>query len=96
MPSGRTGAAAEEEATAQIAFAELGAQRAPVASHESLTARELEVLRLVATGLSNAAVAEKLVVSPHTVHRHMANIRAKLGLSSRAAIAAYATREQLV
>ena len=49
-----------------------------------LTARELEVLRLVASGMSDAAVAEKLIVSPHTVHRHVANIRTKLGLSPRA------------
>lgn len=61
-----------------------------------LTARELEVLRLVAQGLSDAEVAERLVVSSHTVHRHVANIRTKLGLRSRAAAVAYATREGLI
>ena len=57
-----------------------------------LSARELEVLRLVAEGLSDAEIAERLVLSPHTVHRHVANIRTKLGLASRAAAAAHAAR----
>jgi len=55
-----------------------------------LTARELEVLRLVAGGASNARVAEALVVSEHTVHRHVANILRKLDVSSRAAAVARA------
>jgi pimeloyl-ACP methyl ester carboxylesterase/DNA-binding CsgD family transcriptional regulator len=57
-----------------------------------LSPRELEVLRLVADGLSDAEIAERLVLSPHTVHRHVANIRTKLGLASRAAAAAHAAR----
>jgi DNA-binding CsgD family transcriptional regulator len=57
-----------------------------------LSGRELEVLRLVAGGLSDREIARRLVLSPHTVHRHVANIRTKLGLPSRAAAAAYATR----
>ncbi len=57
-----------------------------------LTARELEVLVLVAGGLGDREIARRLVLSPHTVHRHVANIRTKLGLPSRAAAAAYATR----
>ncbi len=58
-----------------------------------LTERELEVLRLVAAGLSDREIAQRLVLSPHTVHRHVANIRTKLGLPPRAAAAAaYATR----
>ncbi len=61
-----------------------------------LSPRELEVLRLVAQGLSDADIAEQLVVSPHTVHRHVANIRAKLRLPSRTAAVAYATREGLL
>jgi DNA-binding NarL/FixJ family response regulator len=48
-----------------------------------LTPRELDVLKLVAQGLSNADIARQLVVSDHTVHRHLANIRRKLNLSSR-------------
>ena len=50
-----------------------------------LTAREVEVLRLVAQGLSDAQIAGRLFLSPHTVHRHVANVRTKLALPSRAA-----------
>jgi pimeloyl-ACP methyl ester carboxylesterase/DNA-binding CsgD family transcriptional regulator len=57
-----------------------------------LTRRESEVLRLVAAGLSNREIASSLVLSEHTVHRHVANILRKLALSSRAAAAAHATR----
>ena len=61
-----------------------------------LTARELEVLRLVADGLTNQAIAEKLFVSDHTVHRHLANILNKLSVSSRAAAVAQAARRGLL
>ena len=54
--------------------------------------RETEVLRLVAAGLSNREIASSLVLSEHTVHRHVANILRKLTQSSRAAAAAQATR----
>ena len=62
------------------------------AATTDLSARELEVLRLIAAGLSDAEIAERLVLSQHTVHRHVANIRTKLGLPSRAAAVAHATR----
>jgi len=58
--------------------------------------REREVLRHVADGLSDAEIADRLVLSPHTVHRHVANIRRKLGLHSRGAAAAAAARAGLV
>jgi predicted ATPase/DNA-binding CsgD family transcriptional regulator len=61
-----------------------------------LTSRELEVLKLVAQGLSNPDIARRLVLSEHTVHRHLANILRKLGLSSRAAAAAWGVRTGLV
>ena len=61
-----------------------------------LSERELEVLRLVALGLSDREIAERLVLSPHTVHRHVANIRTKLRLPSRAAAAAQAARLGLI
>jgi DNA-binding NarL/FixJ family response regulator len=61
-----------------------------------LTTRELEVLRLVAHGLTNQAIAEKLFVSDHTVHRHLANILNKLSVSSRAAAVAQAARRGLL
>jgi DNA-binding NarL/FixJ family response regulator len=58
-----------------------------------LSARELEVLRLMAEGLSNPQIAKRLVVSEFTVKRHVANILTKLDLPTRAAAAAYAARE---
>jgi pimeloyl-ACP methyl ester carboxylesterase/DNA-binding CsgD family transcriptional regulator len=57
-----------------------------------LSRRETEVLRLVAAGLSNREIASSLVLSEHTVHRHVANVLRKLAQSSRAAAAAQATR----
>jgi DNA-binding CsgD family transcriptional regulator len=60
-----------------------------------LSERELEVLRLVAEGLTNRDIAQRLVLSEHTVNRHVANILRKLGLSSRAAAAALAARHGL-
>jgi ATP/maltotriose-dependent transcriptional regulator MalT len=69
----------------------------PVSSSSGgLTEREIEVLRLVASGGSNRVIAEALVVSEHTVRRHLQNIFAKLGVSSRAAATAYAFQHNLV
>ena len=71
--------------------------RAPDAGAlEELSEREREVLGLVAQGLSDAQIAELLVISPHTVHRHVANILAKMRLPTRAAAAAQAARAGLV
>ena len=61
-----------------------------------LTGRELEVLRLVAAGESNRAIAATLVISEHTVARHVQNIFAKLGVSSRTAASAFAFAHHLV
>jgi pimeloyl-ACP methyl ester carboxylesterase/DNA-binding CsgD family transcriptional regulator len=61
---------------------------------EALSAREREVLGLVADGLSNAAIAEALRLSDHTVKRHVANILLKLDLPTRAAAAALIGRER--
>jgi pimeloyl-ACP methyl ester carboxylesterase/DNA-binding CsgD family transcriptional regulator len=63
---------------------------------QELTSRETEVLALVAGGLSDREIAERLVLSPHTVHRHVANVRTKLGLPTRAAAVAAATRRGLL
>jgi pimeloyl-ACP methyl ester carboxylesterase/DNA-binding CsgD family transcriptional regulator len=68
------------------------ADASQTAPDTDLSARELEVLRLVAAGLSDAEIAQRLVLSPHTVHRHVANIRTKLRLPSRAAAVAHAAR----
>lgn len=77
---------------------EPGADRAPAEEtvELELTSREIEVLTLVASGLSNREIAERLVLSPHTVHRHVANVRTKLGLPTRAAAVAAATRRGLL
>jgi DNA-binding CsgD family transcriptional regulator len=61
-----------------------------------LTGRELEVLRLVAAGETNHAIASRLHLADKTVHRHVSNIYAKLGVSSRAAATAYAYQHHLV
>jgi DNA-binding NarL/FixJ family response regulator len=60
-----------------------------------LSAREVEVLRLVATGKTNRAIADELFISEKTVARHVSNIFTKLGLSSRAAATAYAYQHHL-
>jgi LuxR family transcriptional regulator, maltose regulon positive regulatory protein len=54
--------------------------------------RELEVLRLISIGLSNHAIAERLFISEHTVHRHVANTFTKLNVSSRSAAVAHVAR----
>lgn len=61
-----------------------------------LSRRETEVLRLAAARLSNREIASSLVLSDHTVHRHVANILRKLTQSTRAAAAAHATRAGLI
>jgi len=58
-----------------------------------LTARERQIAELVSTGLTNRAIAVELFISPATVARHIANILAKLGFSSRAQIAAQVARD---
>jgi DNA-binding NarL/FixJ family response regulator len=61
-----------------------------------LTSREVQVLRHLATGRTNRAIADRLGISEKTVARHVSNIFAKLGLSSRAAATAYAFRHGLL
>lgn len=61
----------------------------------ALTVRELDVLRQVAAGKTNREIADALMISPHTVGRHLQNIFMKLGLSSRAAATAYAYEHDL-
>jgi DNA-binding CsgD family transcriptional regulator len=99
--------AALELEAARGVFAQLGAEpdlarvdsltrRAPSIDAHGLTLRELQVLRLVAAGETNKAIAAELVLSGRTVDRHVSNIFSKLGVSSRAAATAYAYKHQLV
>jgi DNA-binding CsgD family transcriptional regulator len=81
---GRDGLGARAEACARRALEELGA-RPPTARAGGLSAREVEVLRLVASGLGNADIARELVLSVRTVERHVANVYRKIGASGRTA-----------
>jgi len=92
-------AAAMELDAARDVFARLGAATdltrldrvaKPAARTHGLTPRELEVLRLLAAGKTNRAIAGELVLADKTVDRHVSNLFTKLGVSSRAAATAYA------
>ncbi|MBV8531664.1 MAG: helix-turn-helix transcriptional regulator [Candidatus Eremiobacteraeota bacterium] len=61
-----------------------------------LTSREREVAALVARGLSNASIAEELVISERTVESHVASAFEKLGIGTRAELAAYVVRQEAV
>jgi len=63
---------------------------------DKLTAREVEVLRVVAQGLTNEQVAERLVISPRTVDTHLTSIYSKIGVTSRVAATRYAIEHHLV
>ena len=88
----------------EVAAAEVVRQRltapAPPANAardtNGLTPREVEVLRLVSTGLNNHAIAERLCISEHTVHRHIANLLSKFDVPSRSAAVAHAARLGLI
>jgi DNA-binding CsgD family transcriptional regulator len=92
---GREARADAEERAAEEALTLLRAPRSAAPADE-LSARETEILRLVAQGLSDAQIASRLFLSPHTVHRHVANVRAKLRAPSRAAAVAHAARAGLL
>jgi DNA-binding NarL/FixJ family response regulator len=104
---GDSDAASLELAAARDALARLGAapdvawvesllEPAAFVSGHGLTSRELEVLRLVAVGKSNREIAAELVISEHTVARHVQNIFAKLRVSSRTAASAFAYEHALL
>jgi DNA-binding NarL/FixJ family response regulator len=82
----RAGDAARREAEARERLRSLDVPLpAPVVEQSLLTAREQEVLRLVAQGRSNAAIAAELVLSVRTVERHVENVYGKIGVSGRTA-----------
>ncbi len=96
-----------ELAAAREVFAKLGAksdvervdglrQRKRSNGSAALTTRELEVLKLIASGRTNRAIADHLAISEKTVARHVSNIFIKLDLTSRAAATAYAYKNGLV
>ena len=70
--------------------------KSPITYPDGLKAREVEVLRLVAQGLTNEQVAEQLVISPRTVNTHLTKIYGKIGVSSRSAATRYAMEHHLI
>jgi DNA-binding CsgD family transcriptional regulator len=78
-----------------VVEAMLGFLCEPASPGPRLTARELEVAELVAAGLTNQAIARRLSVAPRTAEAHVENIRRKLGVRSRAQIAAWVTEYRL-
>jgi ATP/maltotriose-dependent transcriptional regulator MalT len=91
--------AVAEAARARELLGGLGAPAAPRrarARQQLLTPRELEILRLVSEGLTDGEIAARLVLSKHTVHRHLQNAYARLGCSSRASAVARANRLNLL
>jgi DNA-binding NarL/FixJ family response regulator len=103
---GNEDAAVSEARAAQEAFERVGAAPAAQQAGEltaqkeglpkGLSEREAEVLRLVAEGKTNRQIAEQLVISDHTVARHLQNIFSKLDVSSRSAATAFAFEHGLV
>lgn len=88
------GAHAEAERAQRLLDAT--SRRGEATTLPEVTAREREVLSLLAEGLTNRQIAQRLVVSEHTVHRHVTNILRKLDLPSRTAAAAHAVRAGLL
>jgi DNA-binding CsgD family transcriptional regulator len=87
---------AQLEARPDLAAVDSLTRPAAQGGPQGLTARELQVLRMVAAGKSNHAIAVDLVLSDHTVRRHLQNIFRKLGVSSRAAATAFAFEHELI
>jgi NarL family two-component system response regulator LiaR len=82
-----------DPAVARKVLAELSAPPARPMTSDPLTAREVEILRLVAQGKSNKEIAGELVIAEETVHSHVSNILNKLHLASRTQAALYALKE---
>ena len=70
--------------------------KASSASPAELTAREAEVLRLLAQGMTNPQIAKRLILSSHTVHAHVRSIYTKLDVNSRSSVTRYAIEQHLL
>ena len=92
----KRGEAAMTRAMAARLLKSAADNRANTPEDDSLTSRELEVLRFVARGASNLQIAEELVISVNTVKSHLKNILSKLQLENRTQVAAYALEKGLV
>jgi DNA-binding NarL/FixJ family response regulator len=87
-----------EQLNAEFCLARVGEHPKPATSEPvgSLSEREAQVLRLLASGRTNRAIAEELFISEKTVARHVSNIFDKLGVSSRSAATAWAYQRNLI
>ena len=89
VAAGRTATQLAGSLEEAVAYAQRGRgeRKRPASGWGSLTPAELDVVRLVADGLSNKEIAEKLFVSPRTVQAHLTHVYAKLGFGSRVQLA---------
>jgi DNA-binding NarL/FixJ family response regulator len=83
-----------EAALADARHSESG--RSPARHATGLSPREVEILRLVARGLTNAEIGERLFISAHTVARHIQNVLEKTGLANRTEATAFAFRQGII
>lgn len=88
----RLGAGAQPDPAAERGGATPARSVSDASTSAPLTARERDVLKLVAAGLADKEIADRLGLSPHTIHRHVSNILARLDLPSRSAAVAHAAR----
>jgi DNA-binding CsgD family transcriptional regulator len=86
------GAALSTDDAITYALRARGERKRPASGWPSLTPAELNVVRLVSEGLPNKEIAERLFISPRTVHAHLTHVYTKLGLTSRVQLAQEAAR----
>jgi DNA-binding NarL/FixJ family response regulator len=81
---------------ASAVLSELGSETSQEPGLSSLTPREMDILKPIARGRTNSAIAQELSITEHTVKGHLARILSKLELENRVQLAAYATQQGLV
>jgi DNA-binding NarL/FixJ family response regulator len=86
----------DADAVAGVLAGADGSPRPRIQASHHLTERQVEVLRLVADGLSNRAIGARLTISPRTAERHVQDVYLRIGVSSRAAAAMYAMEHGLL